>query len=66
MKVTHFAWGYIATNAQIKVVRTKSISTAARRLLRKPNWIGVKMRLNIMLSINGSKTKKEILFVKYR
>jgi len=65
MKDTHFAYGYIATSTQTSVARVKVISTAARRLLRKPNWIGVKIKLKIRFKTNGSKTKKGICFATY-
>ena len=66
IRLTHFAYGYIAHIAQMSVPSTSKISTAASRLLRKPNWIGVKIRLKRMLSRNGSKTIKVILLLKYR
>lgn len=43
----------MATMAQIRVPRTKMISSAARMLFLRPNWIGVKAALKIRLRMNG-------------
>src|SRR3989344_6863076 len=52
----------MATIAQMSVARTRRTSTAASKLFRKPNWSGVKAKLNIRLSANGSATTKLICF----
>ena len=66
MKDTHFAYGYIATSDQTNVTMTKVMSIAASRLLRKPNCMGVKMKLKIRFKINGNNTKNGSCFAIYR
>jgi len=60
----HCAYGYIAIINQIIVPSTSKISIAAKILLCRPNCSGVKARLNIILSMNGNTTMKDILDLK--
>lgn len=47
-------------NAQTKVHNTKSISIAANKLLRKPNYKGANIKLNKRFKINGKATNQVI------
>jgi len=53
-------------SAQTSVATVRSISTVAKRLFRRPNWIGVKAKLNTRLSTNGSATILDICFLYHK
>lgn len=59
--VTHRIYGQIAIIAHMSVPSTNNISILARGKLRKPNCIGVKSILKIILSKKGKNIKKGIL-----
>lgn len=60
--VTHLAYGHMATIAQIRVIKTKTMSIDARLRFFKPNCIGVNAKLKIKFKINGNKTKNGTCF----
>jgi hypothetical protein len=62
IRVIHFAYGYIANRAHIKVVNTKNISKEARRLFFNPNCTYVKIKLKNRFKINGNAIQNEIFF----
>lgn len=44
----------------MRVATIRRISTEANKLFLSPNWIGVKAKLKMRLSTNGSATSQEI------
>ena len=66
MYTIHGILEYIVFNDQTNVKRTRIISIDARTLLFKPNCIGVKAKLNIRFSTNGSATLIDNVFLAIR